>query len=65
MSTEDVIGFLAGLEQEIHNHRDYEYEVEYYSGYKDTLLVGTKLRRYAPIPRRRGGRARAYEVSTA
>ncbi|OAB45740.1 DUF4132 domain-containing protein [Paenibacillus antarcticus] len=49
LSTEEVILFLSGLEQEIHNHRDYEYEVEYYSGYKDTLLLGTGLRRLHPL----------------
>ncbi len=49
LSTEEVILFLSGLEQEIHNHRDYEYEVEYYSGYKDTLLLGTALRRLRPF----------------
>ncbi|WP_084410739.1 DUF4132 domain-containing protein [Paenibacillus glacialis] len=49
LSTEDVILFLSGLEQEIHNHRDYEYEVEYYSGYKDTLLLGADLRRLRPF----------------
>ncbi|NEW04616.1 DUF4132 domain-containing protein [Paenibacillus sp. SYP-B3998] len=49
MSVEDVIRFLSGLEQEIHNHRDYEYEAEYYSGYKDTLLLGTELRRIRPF----------------
>ncbi len=43
MSTEKVISFLSGLEQEIYKHRDYEYEVEYYGGYKDTLLLGTEL----------------------
>ncbi|WP_313638383.1 DUF4132 domain-containing protein [Paenibacillus sp.] len=49
MPIEDVIRFLSGLEQEIHNHRDVEYEVEYYSGYKDTLLLGTELRRVHPF----------------
>ncbi|WP_192597714.1 DUF4132 domain-containing protein [Sporosarcina limicola] len=48
LSTKDVIRFLAGLDQEIHNYRDYEYEVEYYAGYKDTLLLGTELRSVRP-----------------
>ncbi|HEY2495050.1 MAG TPA: DUF4132 domain-containing protein [Paenibacillus sp.] len=49
MSVENVIGFFSGLEQEIHNHREFEYEVEYYSGYKDTLLLGADLRRIRPF----------------
>lgn len=49
LSAGDVIRFLAGLEQEIHNHRDHEYEVEYYSGYKDTQLLGADLRRIRPF----------------
>ncbi|MGF7046875.1 hypothetical protein J2T13_001377 [Paenibacillus sp. DS2015] len=49
LSAEDVIRFLTGLEQEIHNHRDHEYEVEYYSGYKDTLLLGADLSRIRPF----------------
>ncbi|WP_314588255.1 DUF4132 domain-containing protein [Paenibacillus terrigena] len=49
MSTDDVIRFLSGLEQVIHHHRDVEYEVEYYSGYKDTLLLGTELRKLRPL----------------
>ncbi|OPA74206.1 hypothetical protein BVG16_24040 [Paenibacillus selenitireducens] len=57
MSTEDVIRFLSGLEQEIHNHRDYEYEVEYYSGYKDTLLLGIDLRRILPFQEDEDGSA--------
>ncbi|GED71584.1 hypothetical protein BRE01_52860 [Brevibacillus reuszeri] len=36
--------FLQGLDELVHKHRDVEYVSEYYSGYKDTLLVGTNLR---------------------
>ncbi|MDO3408223.1 DUF4132 domain-containing protein [Saccharibacillus sp. CPCC 101409] len=40
--------FLEGLEQRIHKFRDVEYEVEYYAGRKETLLLGAELRRTAP-----------------
>jgi uncharacterized protein YqiB (DUF1249 family) len=36
--------FLSGLDELVHHHRDVEYTAEYYSGYKDTLLIGTNLR---------------------
>ncbi|WP_342514672.1 DUF4132 domain-containing protein [Sporosarcina sp. FSL K6-1522] len=55
LSTEEIVGFLAGLEREIHKHRDTEYEVEYYSGYKDTLLVGATLRSTRPYQEEREG----------
>ncbi|ETT30728.1 hypothetical protein C162_32544 [Paenibacillus sp. FSL R7-269] len=44
LSLEQINTFLKGLDNTIHKHRDVEYEVEYYSGYKDTLLIGTNLR---------------------
>lgn len=44
LSLEQIKKFLKDLDNTIHKHRDVEYEVEYYSGYKDTLLVGTTLR---------------------
>ncbi|MFD2875186.1 DUF5724 domain-containing protein [Paenibacillus rhizoplanae] len=44
LSLEQIKTFLKGLDDMIHKHRDVEYEVEYYSGYKDTLLIGTNLR---------------------
>lgn len=44
LSLEQIKTFLKGLDNTIHKHRDVEYEVEYYSGYKDTLLIGTNLR---------------------
>lgn len=44
LSTDEVIGFLNGLSSLIHEHRHYEYEVEFYDGYKETILLGTNLR---------------------
>jgi hypothetical protein len=44
LSTDEVIRFLHGLSLLIHEHRHVEYEVEFYDGYKETLLVGTELR---------------------
>ncbi|MBP1993696.1 DUF4132 domain-containing protein [Paenibacillus eucommiae] len=35
--------FLTGLSELIHEHRHHEYEVEDYSGAKQTLLLGTNL----------------------
>lgn len=42
--TGSILEFMRGLSQLIHEHREYEYEVEYYSGEKGTLLIGTELR---------------------
>ncbi|ODP30327.1 hypothetical protein PTI45_00260 [Paenibacillus nuruki] len=39
-----ITDFLQGLNDLIHEHRDHEYTVEYYSGYKETLLIGNRLR---------------------
>lgn len=44
--------FLEGLSELVHEHRDYEYQVEYYAGYKDTLLVGASLRSKVPYGER-------------
>ncbi|MEK3833460.1 DUF4132 domain-containing protein [Paenibacillus sp. FSL R7-0128] len=44
LSLEQIKKFLKELDNTVHKHRDVEYEVEYYSGYKDTLLIGTNLR---------------------
>ena len=45
----DKIGtLLQGLNDLVHEHRDHEYVVEYYAGYKDTLLVGASLRSKVP-----------------
>lgn len=44
LSIEEVISFLKGLSDLIHEHRHYEYQVEYYGGYKETLLLGSDLR---------------------
>ncbi|GGG07496.1 hypothetical protein GCM10010912_60180 [Paenibacillus albidus] len=44
LSLEQIRTFLEGLDQKIHEHRDVEYEAEYYSGYKETLLIGTNFR---------------------
>jgi hypothetical protein len=43
LTTEQVIEFLKGLSQLIHEHRNYEYVVEYYDGYKESALLGTRL----------------------
>lgn len=39
-----ITHFLQGLNDLVHEHRDHEYTVEYYSGYKETLLIGNRLR---------------------
>lgn len=52
ISLEKTRAFLEGLGELVHEHRDYEYEVEYYAGYKDTLLVGTNLRSRVPYGER-------------
>lgn len=44
LSTEDVIAFLQGLSDLVYEHRHHEYVVEYYGGYKETLLLGSDLR---------------------
>lgn len=38
-----ITDFLQGLNDLIQEHRDHEYTVEYYSGYKETMLIGDKL----------------------
>ncbi|WP_226001444.1 DUF4132 domain-containing protein [Paenibacillus sp. BJ-4] len=43
-SLEKLKQFLSGLDELVHRHRDVEYTAEYYSGYKETLLIGTNLR---------------------
>ncbi|ANF98571.1 DUF4132 domain-containing protein [Paenibacillus bovis] len=43
LEKEQIIAFLQGLNDLIHEHREHEYEVEYYSNYKETLLLGDKL----------------------
>ncbi|MFP3387661.1 DUF4132 domain-containing protein [Brevibacillus sp. SIMBA_040] len=44
LTAEKAKKFLQGLDELVHRHRDVEYVSEYYSGYKDTLLIGTNLR---------------------
>ncbi|MEH7440090.1 DUF4132 domain-containing protein [Neobacillus drentensis] len=44
LSTEEVIAFLQGLSDLVYEHRNHEYVVEYYGGYKETLLLGSDLR---------------------
>ncbi|WP_366290777.1 DUF4132 domain-containing protein [Paenibacillus sp. AN1007] len=44
--------FLKELNELVHEHREHEYVVEYYAGYKDTLLVGTNLRSKVPYAER-------------
>lgn len=41
---EEIKTFLHGLDEQIHGQRDTEYVSEYYSGQKETLLVGAVLR---------------------
>ncbi|WP_152393263.1 DUF4132 domain-containing protein [Paenibacillus guangzhouensis] len=48
LSLEDIQRFIQGLDELVHHHRDVEYVSEYYSGYKDTLLIGTNLRELKP-----------------
>ncbi|WP_397386806.1 DUF4132 domain-containing protein [Paenibacillus sp. MMS20-IR301] len=44
LSAEEIKTFLQGLDEVVHEHREQEYVSEYYSGQKETLLVGTVLR---------------------
>jgi hypothetical protein len=46
LSIKDIIDFLKGLSNLIHEHREYEYEVNWDSGYKDTYLLGTSLNKW-------------------
>nr|WP_154891136.1 DUF5724 domain-containing protein [Paenibacillus xylanexedens] len=48
ISLDKISAFMKGLNELVHEHRDHEYVVEYYAGYKDTLLVGTSLRSKVP-----------------
>lgn len=43
---------LNELDALVHEHRDVEYKVEYYSGYTDTLLIGTRLAQTVPYAQR-------------
>jgi len=45
LTLEKIESFIVGLDQLVHQHRDVEYVSEYYSGYKETLLIGTHLRK--------------------
>ena len=40
---QQITNFLQGLNDLVHEHRDHEYTVEYYSGYKETMLIGDRL----------------------
>ncbi|RNB85288.1 DUF4132 domain-containing protein [Brevibacillus nitrificans] len=51
LSLDDVKKFIQGLDALVHTHRDVEYVSEYYSGYKDTYLIGTNLRELYPYQR--------------
>lgn len=44
LSLEKAKPFMEGLDALVHQHRDHEYEVEYYAGYRETLLIGASLR---------------------
>ncbi|GBF72303.1 hypothetical protein PA598K_00543 [Paenibacillus sp. 598K] len=46
--------FLQGLDKLVHEHREHEYTVEYYAGYRDTLLVGARLVSTMPYKQREG-----------
>ncbi|MEK8130340.1 DUF4132 domain-containing protein [Paenibacillus filicis] len=48
LEPEAALQFLKGLDELIHEHREVEYEAEYYAGYKEKLLIGTMLRRLRP-----------------
>ncbi|MGR6542012.1 DUF5724 domain-containing protein [Paenibacillus tundrae] len=52
LSLEKAEQFLGALDALVHEHRDVEYEVEYYAGYKETLLVGANLRSTVPYTQR-------------
>ncbi|OIJ20165.1 hypothetical protein BKP45_10310 [Anaerobacillus alkalidiazotrophicus] len=42
-SSEKIKQFLIGLSDIIHQHRHYQYQAEYYDGYKETLILGSQL----------------------
>ncbi|WP_144549773.1 DUF4132 domain-containing protein [Bacillus sp. X1(2014)] len=44
LSTDNSKQFLQGLDALIHEHRQVEYEVEWFDGSKDTLHIGEELR---------------------
>jgi hypothetical protein len=48
LTFDKIESFIVGLDQLVHQYRDVEYVSEYYSGYKDTLLIGTYLRELYP-----------------
>lgn len=52
LSLDKIRGILEGLNALVHEHRDYEYVVEYYAGYRETLLVGAGLRSMVPYAER-------------
>ncbi|WP_419871743.1 DUF5724 domain-containing protein [Candidatus Pristimantibacillus sp. PTI5] len=43
LTIEQMSGFIKGLAELVHLHRDHEYETTDYSGSKETLVVGAKL----------------------
>ncbi|QUL55780.1 DUF4132 domain-containing protein [Paenibacillus tritici] len=44
LPVEEIRTFLQGLDEQIHEQRDTEYVSEFYSGQKETLLIGALLR---------------------
>jgi hypothetical protein len=44
-SAEIIKQFLVGLSELIHENRNHQYQVEFYDGYKETLLLGSQLQR--------------------
>ncbi|WP_037284192.1 DUF4132 domain-containing protein [Saccharibacillus sacchari] len=47
LDEERAAGFIRGLDELVHSLRDTEYEVQYYAGSKEKLLLGTELRQTA------------------
>ncbi|AEI46364.1 DUF4132 domain-containing protein [Paenibacillus mucilaginosus] len=43
LSAERIKAFLGALSDLVHEHREHEYEVSWYSGNKESVLVGTRL----------------------
>ncbi len=43
LTPERISTWLEGLDRLVHEHRDYEYEIEYYAGYRHSYLLGTRL----------------------
>ncbi|ASA26630.1 DUF4132 domain-containing protein [Paenibacillus donghaensis] len=44
LTMDEVKQFVEGLNAKIHEHREFEYEAEFYGGHKEKMLLGTELR---------------------